>query len=99
MLQLLMLAAEAVMKCVDQVSEVQDEEGDLEVTFGPGLEALSAKLAEKAAKGKKRDTLWEDYLRRRRYLPGWPTSYCCRRARSSACTIPAAVGNISSAGT
>lgn len=44
----------------------QAENGDLEVTFGSGLEALSAKLAAKAAKGRKRDTLFEDYMRRRR---------------------------------
>ena len=38
------------------------------MTFGSGLEALSAKLAAKAAKGRKRDTLFEDYMRRRRCL-------------------------------
>ena len=55
--------------CTQLSQAVQEDQGDLEVTFGPGLEALSAKLAEKAAKGgKKRDTLWEDYMRRRRCL-------------------------------
>ena len=38
----------------------------MEVTFGGGLEALSTRLAEKKARKGKKDTLFEEYMRRRR---------------------------------
>ena len=51
---------------------MQDQEGnlDMQVTFGGGLEALSSRLAEKATRKGKKDTLFEEYMRRRRWVTG-----------------------------
>ena len=59
-------------------SGMQDQPGslDMQVTFGGGLEALSSRLAEKATGKGKKDTLFEEYMRRRR----WACRCCYKHA-------------------